>query len=517
MTAKTTVGWPQLAALLLVAWGLLVYRIDAPYHEFHNANGAWISASIRNFREYGMPALGYLPTREAGPTSPETYEPYFNHPPMPVWLPGVMSLAGGLNEVSVRFVFVSATLLSVVGLYVLTRRLYDARIAWWACVIYLIMPLTTYFGRSPDWFLMSLAAGVLYAAVFVNWLRRPTWARFTGMAALAVFGVYTFWVMILYVGLLGLLALLIGSNRHRLQTMLMGGVGVLAVGSMLGLYSLGVSGFFSQMTDIFLWRAGGITEENMSRLPDLCALADSPRCEATLSTFTWLEFWQDFFYDFISTMTPGIFLLAVVGIPVAWRMGNAQTRWIVGTLYGVVLVWVLLLRNANYTHHFYSIYLFVPAAITAATVMPFALRRTPAPAFTRLARAFVVALVVTGAANGLFLYLQYHSSGTLPHMVLNERVVYHGETINTLADLTREDDFIMTNVEFLYEFMAMEYYAYRDVKWGYQPEDALQYAAEAGRPTSYMFCAPDATVPDGFADFPVATGENSCLVFRMAG
>ncbi|MEL6268334.1 MAG: hypothetical protein AAFR22_00850, partial [Chloroflexota bacterium] len=74
-----------------------------------------------------------------------------------------------------------------------------------------------------------------------------------------------------------------------------------------------------------------------------------------------------------------------------------------------------------------------------------------------------------------------------------------------------------TNVEFLYEFMAMEYYAYRDVKWGYQPEDALQYAAEAGRPTSYMFCAPDATVPDGFADFPVATGENSCLVFRMAG
>lgn len=503
----------RLVALLLVAWGLMVYRVGVPWYEFHNANGAWISASIRNFKQYSFTAFHMLHTRQAGPTTPADFHPYIHHPPMPVWLPGFLSIFTGLNEVTVRFVFISATLLSVAALYVLTRRLFDERTAWWASFLYVFMPMTTYFGRSPDYFMISMAVGVVYTAIYWNWLQRPTWRRFGALALLAVFGVYTFWVDILYVGVLGIIALFIGKWTHRIQTVILGVIGIAAVASMLLLYAWGAPTVLQDMRAAALIRTGvnpNAYNEDDFRLTDYVHGSYNRRSETLPDeTFTWLQFAVDVVLDLTTTMTTSFLVLGVLGTPAAFRITSWRRRWILIGLYGVSLLWVLLLRNASYTHHFYSIYFFIPIAICGAVILMRPRHRW------RWLHPLLVALVITGVINGLYLYGVYHSSGGYPHMILGEREIYHETTIEALRTWTEADDLVMTNIDWLYENMAMEYYANRNVIWGTQPVQAVVEARTVGESVQYMYCVDAPEVPPGFEAYTYHVAQNGCWFFNI--
>jgi 4-amino-4-deoxy-L-arabinose transferase-like glycosyltransferase len=499
--------------LLLVLWAFLTYRVDAPWHEFHNANGAWISANIRNYQQYGMATFRYMHTRQSGPVDPAHYYPYANHPPLPVWMPALMAHFAGLNEVAVRFGFMASTLIAVAALFVIGRRLYGVRAGYRAALILALAPLILYFGRAPDWFLLSMAIGLVYTAVFINWLRRPTLPRLGLLVILVILGVYTFWIDILYIALLGALALWVGRPVHRWHTVGLALTGTLALVTLLTLYSLSVPNLLENLAASFVGRAGNGTEftDSVQRVTTdyIHSMANRRAALAEPATFTWLDFLLDLLKDLLVTFTLGFLLLGLLGIPTALRQGTRQTKSVLLVLFAVGGLFTFGLRNASYIHEFYSIYLFPPLALSGACfyLWPPRPRRWTVP----LSRVLLGAALV----NSLITFSVYHSSGQLPHMILGNQEVPYQTTIKTLKALTKPQDYIMTNVDWLYDNITLEYYAYRNVIWETSPQQALEEARELGRPIIYMLCAPEKGVPAGYETFTYRDGDNLCRFFDV--
>lgn len=505
----------RMIALLLVAWGLLTIAIDAPFNEFNAYNGAWISRSIENFQEYGASTFHFTFSRQAGPYTPDDpYYPYINHPPMPVWGPALLAQFAGVSALSVRFFFAATTLIGIAALYVLARRLFDETTAFWSALLFTAMPLIPYFGRITNWFIPGLTVGLLYTVVFVNWWHKPSWGRLSALALLAVIGVYTFWIDILYVGSLGIAALVIGSHRQRLQTLMIGVIGVASVVSLLGIYAQAAPGIVQALQTAYLGRAS--TYEDMYARGDLVSV-DYLHTYANVRDLveentTQVTPWQlglDVLRDLNETMTASFLILGLMGIRAAFTRRHNRMRWVFGVLFFVGGIFVLLLPNAVYTHHTYEIYLFPPLAMSAAVALTIAQRRR------RWWRLITLVALISGFIVSVYLLVLYHSSRQLPHMILGDRQIAYETTTSDLRTFTREDDHIMSNVAWFYGNLTMEYYADRNVIWATSPQVALAEAEALGQEVIYMHCVDVPETPPGFEAFAVQEGENTCQFYTI--
>jgi 4-amino-4-deoxy-L-arabinose transferase-like glycosyltransferase len=97
--------------------------------------------------------------------SPNDFEPWLRLPPLGIWLQAVSMLVFGVNEFAVRFPSATASVLTVVVVYLVGRDIESRRTGFVAGLVYLTTPQMYTFNAGRDGALDSLL--VLFGSLFV--------------------------------------------------------------------------------------------------------------------------------------------------------------------------------------------------------------------------------------------------------------------------------------------------------------------------------------------------------------
>ncbi|MBE2268170.1 MAG: glycosyltransferase family 39 protein [Anaerolinea sp.] len=451
-----------IVAILLIAWALLTIRIGAAWTGHHDANGAWTSVAVRNWQWHGF--LNGMVIYNEGFDPAERFEYYTHHPPFSAYLAAPLVLLAGFDEALIRFPSAAVTLISAAALYVLVRRLSNARRAAWAALLYALTPMIGYFGRMPNYEAPGLMFTLLFAAVLVQWIKTPTRARWIALAALVVGIVWTAWAADMIAALLGVVALLTVRPSRRIAVIALGVVGAVALFAMIALFAANYPAALDELRGMFLFRTSDAS----------LAPGSAP--------FTWGDYVVRQLGRFITLFTPTILALALIGAPGILRERKSRPVLIALLLGG--LAYILLFRNAAYVHDYYAIYLTIPLAISAAAAIT-PVRR----ARSRWARPLVVALILATPIPALVYLSQLHASAD-GDQVLQVAAVVH--------DNSEPGSIILSNLPDT--GWAMGFYAERSVEWLISPADAIQRANASEVPTYYLYCDEYSTLP---ADAPI--------------
>ncbi|WP_216905042.1 glycosyltransferase family 39 protein [Synechococcus sp. CCY 9618] len=176
--------WPP----LLIGAALRLVQIQAPVLGIHSWRQADTAAMARNFAEQGM--RFWLPQIDWGGTGSGVVEAEF-----PLYPYGVALLYRlfGVHEWLARGLSLACSLLTILLLIRIGRRLVGERAGWWGGLFYAVLPIPVFYGRTvqPEALLMLLAALALER--FLVWLqgnrRRDllvSWLAFSGACLVKV-------------------------------------------------------------------------------------------------------------------------------------------------------------------------------------------------------------------------------------------------------------------------------------------------------------------------------------------
>lgn len=466
----TAPRWPRLVLLFLLVWALLMTQFSQPWFGVHDSTRVWVAASIRNYDLYGLERNTLLFTRDVGPTPPEEIGYYTNHPPGIVWLPALLTRAFGTHEGGVRFGFMAATLLSMAALYVLVRRLFhDERLAFWTVALYGPVPMIGYFGAMPGMFHLALAIGLTFAAVLVNWLRRPTGARLALLMALAALMAWASWAGVISVAIFGLAAFLLGDGRHRRGVVLIGLAGAVSLAAMFAVYAAQAGDAFDNLFDVFLWRASSASDDPGTR------------------PFSTGEFVVTTLVHMLVYVTPGVLVLAVIGVVPLWQRASRMARGMTLALLGGGVAYQVIFRNASYVHDYYKIPLVPALALFAAAALIYSLEGRRRQTARRL-RPVLGGLVLASMVVGIAVYGLMLAAIDRPWLAA---------TIDAVNAASAPGDVIATHLEGKVNLMPLEYYTFREAEGGLTYTEAVTWAASLGgdRRLFYVACEDAAAGP----------------------
>jgi hypothetical protein len=476
--------------LLIVIWGLLSYRLSTPLFGTQDAGRIWIAASVRNYDLYGLENTGLMVVRNEGPATPETLMFYSHHPPLVTWLPALFTKLVGYHELGIRYVFAAATLLGAAGLYSLTRKLYGATVAFWALAFYGLVPMVTYFGRVAGHDPLGMMAALLFGAVIVRWLDRPTRGRYRALVGLAVLAVWTAWPAVFFVAWLGLAAMALGRRSQRVGVVGLGVTAVAAFVVMMVFYQLQWPYAIQSLLDAFVWRSS-----------DAMWFAGS-------ESFTMGEFLTENSAHLIAHTTYGVVVLGVVGVVVLWRYGNRRGNVFLLALLLSGLTYLLTFRNAAYIHDYYKLVLIPAIAVSAAMAWVYVPRLFPQPPFVY--RLGLIAIVIWAISDGNAQFARLHRSGMRPGMQT---------VIDLVREHTTEADVIYTNSRLIWDFvLPVQYYAFRNIQHSTPLAQAQADAAQSDAAAFYLYCPTQTNqvdIPPALAAQAVSGG--GCHLMPLTG
>ncbi|MEQ8672049.1 MAG: glycosyltransferase family 39 protein [Aggregatilineales bacterium] len=455
----------RLIVLLLIAWALLTFQLGSPWYGVQDSYRVWIPSAVRNYEIYGVDQIGLMVVRDSDPVNDiaDLYI-YSHHPPLLAWIPALLTQFTGFNELSVRYAFACATLLGIVAMYVITRRLYNDRVAWWAAAFYGLVPMVSYMGRVPGHDPLGLLAALLFTAVTINWLRQPNRARFLALLFLAWMAVWTAWPAVFMVAGVGLGAFFLGNMRQRIGVIGIGVWCIVALIVLLGSYQLQWDQSIDSLLDAFVWRTSEVS-----------GVRDSD--PLTISAYL-----GKLFIDIFVLITPGVLVMSILGLFPLRKRSSRTALVIVGALFFGGLSYLLAFRNASYIHDYYKVFLLPSMAIVAAIAWVYLRMRKPPH---RVLRPVMDGMLLTTVLLGLFVFGVLHYSAHQPEI---DAII---DSINTASS---EDDHLSVYFNYPgYDFptgmdRVVKFYTFRRMDWNMPPEEVLANAqANEGR-TLYFFC-----------------------------
>lgn len=472
----------KLIVVFLIAWALLVFRVDAPFTG--GQARVWIPAAARNYQIYGLENTRLMVIRNESRTTPENFNYYSHHPPTLVWMPALTTLALGTNEIGVRFGFISVSLVSVAAMYLLARRLYGQRVAFWAAAFYAVLPIIAYYGRIPGYAQLVLAASLLFAAALVNWLRHPTRPRLVALVALAWLVAWTDWDAVFIAWAVGFVALRLATSRQRAVIVGLGMVTLAGIVTLLVVHQLQWSGSFDSLMNVFSWRSS-----NASYRAD-----DEP--------FTVGLFLAQNLYHMVTLLTLPFLIMAVWGLVSARKYGNRFGNTILFGLLLGPLAYFLVFRNATFVHNYYKSILAPPFALAAAIAFTHARddRR-----IRRLARPFFDGMVIGMVISCGYVFFILHRQDYRPWLVTSAEAITQYAT---------PEDTVLTNLTEPVDAASVAFYTERDVIGKVTPEDAIARAESNRGRVFYLYCQPEReTLPEALRGYDTAPVVDDKLQF----
>lgn len=447
----------RLILLLLIAWGLLTIKISVPFFGYQDSNAAWIANGVRNFQLYGADTLGFMPVFNTGLVTDGHFTYYAHNSPMVLWTASLLLLPFGFHEALLRFIPAAATMVSICALYVIVRRLYNEKLAFWTAALYIFTPMTAFFGRLPSYEALIPLFATLFTAVFIQWMRRPTRGRWLALVVLAVLGVWTATAVILYLLAFAIAVWMLGTPRQRWGYFAILTAGALGTFGWVALYQSHYPDTITDLLSAFSYRSSNQTW-----------VEGSPR-------FTLIEYLAAQAAHLAVMFTPSTFLLMFVGIWPTFRLGSRESRWIVFALLLGGASWSMVFPNLAYIHDYIKIFVTPPAAIIAANGVAYAYaRRTTA---ARWLHPAVTGMLITIPLGFVAAMLALHGSSDQPDSVAMAR---------DIGARTGERDLILSNLPYI--GFQVEFYAFRTIYWQLPPEAALERASQSDEDAYYFFC-----------------------------
>lgn len=170
---RTEYFW--LALILIIAFGVRLYKIDNPIADWHSWRQADTAAVSRNFYKEGFNPFipkyddmsGVSDSKKVIPNvNPKRYR-FVEFPIGNTITYFMYLLAGGIDERLARLVSIIASLGSLIFLYLLTKRYFETATALLSALLFAILPFNIYFSRVilPDPLLVFFSLGMVY---FIN-------------------------------------------------------------------------------------------------------------------------------------------------------------------------------------------------------------------------------------------------------------------------------------------------------------------------------------------------------------
>lgn len=477
----------KMVVLLLLFWAVLTIRMAAPWYGMQTAYRVWIPAAVRNYGIYGVENIGVIVVRDSAPLDDlDDLQYYSHHPAMLAWLPAILSNFYGYHEAGVRFVFAAAMMLATAGFYVFVRRVYGERLAFPATVFFTLTPMINYFERVPGHDPLGFAVITVVAAILANWLRRPARQRLLALLLLVWLAVWTAWPAVIFVGTLGLAAMVLGKAAHRTGVVLMGLTAVIAFVALMGLFTASWPGAFDSLLEAYWWRSSSVS-----------TVRDSAQ-------FTMLEWLTTNLSHLIFFTTPGFVFLALIGARHTVKNSTDRGKGLLLALLLAAVVYLLVFRNASFVHDYYKAFLVPVMAITAAGAWVY-LREKRASRLRKLVEILVVVTVVN--AGGMLVVL--HATGDQPAITA---------IINFINAQARQANRIVVRYEAestddSYE-RVIEFYTLRQIDWNLPPDDILEETAGQAESLLYVYCRDEdaGDFPEALAAYAVQdVYQNQCV------
>jgi len=265
---RERVGAGEIALLaLLVAVGLLL-RLGDFTEPWTSAGwqqvGAVISVEARNFHEQGWWSLRFAPALDVAPPPDGRWDFYMHHPPGLALLVSLSFALFGVAEWSARLVPVAASLLELLAIWAITRRLFGRRAALVAAALCATLPATAFYGSLVDD--IGPALMVFVAAAFALHLRdleRPSRGTFAAQLAMLAAAAAVNWQGVEVAGVLGLHYVLQRRLRRAVALFALAPIvpalHLLHIRWVMG--ALDEPGRWGTLLDAFLWRSWGGVEQ----------------------------------------------------------------------------------------------------------------------------------------------------------------------------------------------------------------------------------------------------------------
>lgn len=197
-----------LMALLLAAYGLGMARdLSVPWIGLHDWNGAFYSQLARNMIRYPFEDHRAMPLVAVGDAAPATERSiYATHPAGLVWLLAAAFRIAGESEAVARAVAILASLMAMLLWFSRVRRRHDRETALLTGLIYVVLPLSVYYGRMVNHEAFCLPAMILALACWDRWnlSKGRVSGRLlaaVGWCAAVLLGIMIDWPMMLFAGL----------------------------------------------------------------------------------------------------------------------------------------------------------------------------------------------------------------------------------------------------------------------------------------------------------------------------
>lgn len=450
--------------LLLIAWGLLTIRIDAPWFGHHDWHGTRMQATVENYYRYDAADVKFLQVRNVEPTSPGNFYTYINHPPMVAWGVALVSLPIGVSELSVRFAAISVTMLGLAAFYALNRLHANARQAKYALALLMVTPIMAYYGRLPEYVTMSVPLILMYALIVSHWQHRPIARYWWILAGFTVLVVWTDWAAM--VGVSGLLAISFwkGTARLRRAIVMLGIIGLAATVGLLTYYTLANPSGLADLVSIFQQRVGN---------------------QAYGESFSWFDFGLRTMLRLIAFATPGVVLLSVVGVLRLRHGFSVRGVHIIDALLITGLGYIVVFRNAAYIHDFFVILVTPPVVMLAASALS---RHIEQRGWQGIGYRLIGFSVLVTSIPVLIVL---HASGDRSCRM---------EVAKAISAHTDSDDQVVTNLPYISP--AIEFYAFRNIQWNVSPSEALDYSSGNDSDHMYAYC-PNINIDTCAAQEPV--------------
>lgn len=172
----------RLILILLLTLTTRLYHIDFPIAGWHSWRQADTAAIARSFATENM-NIAYPAIDWRGET-PGYVESEFQ---LYTFMIALLYKLFGIQEIFGRALSVLCSLLTVLGLYLLVKKMIDERTALWSAFFYAVLPLSIYYGRAfmPEQMMLMFSVFGIY--FYSQWLDDNSWKHFlTSVACISL-------------------------------------------------------------------------------------------------------------------------------------------------------------------------------------------------------------------------------------------------------------------------------------------------------------------------------------------
>jgi 4-amino-4-deoxy-L-arabinose transferase-like glycosyltransferase len=377
---RERVGAVEVALLVALLVAGLLLRLGDFTEPWTSAGwqqvGAVISVEARNFHEQGWWTLRFAPALDVAPPPDGHWDFYMHHPPGLALLVSLSFALFGVAEWSARLVPVVASLLELLAIWALTRRLFGRRAALVAAALCATLPATAFYGSLVDDIGPALMVFVAAAfALHLADLDRPARGTFAAQLAMLAAAAAVNWQGVEVAGVLGLHYVLQRRLRRAVAlfalALIVPALHLLHIRWAMGAVS--EPGRWGTLLDAFLWRSWGGVEQFGGAQGSADRLSD----------------------NLLRLYTLPALLLAALGL---LRLPRARWPWALVALAAFALIDMAIFLEGSARHEYWCTTLapvLLPLAGAGAVLAVDALARRAAPAV----RGALLGALVLGAGG----------------------------------------------------------------------------------------------------------------------